>query len=152
MVWWLIFNIKKNKNKDAFLHVRKRVLTFFSMVYYTGPSQAGGWGGPPVFGLTVHPISTRGADYTHHSTTSPPDFQTLRRAWDMKLFLKDHLSWGHLLLHGDTIVQQYEDIKCVDFFISINIWFYWPKRPNKITGMVIVILKRWNNVWRDIFF
>ena len=33
-----------------------------------------------VFGQTVKPISTRGADYTHHSTTSPPDFQTLRRA------------------------------------------------------------------------
>ena len=46
-----------------------------------GLSQAGGWGGalaPSVFGQTVHPISTkaRGADYAHHSTTSPPDFQT----------------------------------------------------------------------------
>jgi hypothetical protein len=35
------------------------------------------WGGrgalaPPVFGQTVNPISTRGADYAHHSTTSPP--------------------------------------------------------------------------------
>ena len=27
---------------------------------------------PPVFGQTVNPISTRGADYTYHSTTSPP--------------------------------------------------------------------------------
>ena len=27
----------------------------------------------------ANPISTRGADYAHHSTTSPPDFQTLRR-------------------------------------------------------------------------
>ena len=29
---------------------------------------------PPVFGQTVNPISTRGADYTHHNTTSPPGF------------------------------------------------------------------------------
>ena len=36
---------------------------------------------PPVFGQTVNPISTRGADYTHHSTTTPPEFQTLQRAW-----------------------------------------------------------------------
>ena len=29
----------------------------------------GGWGGfsPPVFGQTVNPILTRGADYAHHS-------------------------------------------------------------------------------------
>ena len=49
----------------------------------SGGGGGGGLGGlalPPVFGQTVNPISTRGADYTHHSTTSPPDFQTLRRA------------------------------------------------------------------------
>ena len=40
---------------------------------------AGGAGPPPVLGRTVKPISTRGADYAHHSTTSPPNFQTLRR-------------------------------------------------------------------------
>jgi len=34
---------------------------------------------PPMFGRTVNPISTRGADYALHSTTSPPNFQTLRR-------------------------------------------------------------------------
>ena len=39
----------------------------------TGPSQVGGGCSPPVFGQTVNPISTRGgADYAHHSTTSPP--------------------------------------------------------------------------------
>ena len=26
---------------------------------------------PPMFGRTVNPITTRGADYAHHSTTSP---------------------------------------------------------------------------------
>ena len=29
---------------------------------------------PPVFGQTVNPISTRGADYAHHSNPSPPRF------------------------------------------------------------------------------
>ena len=49
-------------------------------MYITGPSQAGGLGGlapPPVFGQTVNPISARGADHTHHSTTSPPGFSDL---------------------------------------------------------------------------
>ena len=31
----------------------------------------------PVLGQTVNPISTRGADYTHHSTTSPPGISDL---------------------------------------------------------------------------
>ena len=46
---------------------------------------SGGAGGralaPPIFGQTVTPISSRGADYNHHSTMSPPEFRTLRRAW-----------------------------------------------------------------------
>ena len=45
-----------------------------------GPSPAGGLGGalaPPVFGQSVNPISTRGANYAHHSTTSPPGFSDL---------------------------------------------------------------------------
>ena len=42
----------------------------------------GGWGAsvPPVFGQTVHPISTRGEDYAHHSTTIPPGFSDLATA------------------------------------------------------------------------
>ena len=31
------------------------------------------------FGRLVNPISTRGADYAHHITTCPPDFQTFLR-------------------------------------------------------------------------
>ena len=57
------------------------------------------WGGfsPPVFGRTVNPISTRGADYADHSTKSPPDFQTLRRPWKVMIFLQDHKQ-GFILL------------------------------------------------------
>ena len=42
----------------------------------------GGWGAlaPPVFGRTVNPISTRGADYAHYSTTSLPGFSDLATA------------------------------------------------------------------------
>ena len=40
--------------------------------------QAGGLGA--VFGQTVNPISTRGADYAHHSTTSPLGFLDLATA------------------------------------------------------------------------
>ena len=35
---------------------------------------------PPMFGRTVNPISTRGADYAHHSTSSPPGFSDLATA------------------------------------------------------------------------
>ena len=36
------------------------------------PEGAGGAMAPPDFGISVNPISTRGADYTHHITTVPP--------------------------------------------------------------------------------
>ena len=39
--------------------------------------RAGGAAAPPDFGRSVNPISTRGADYAHHSTTCPPGFLTL---------------------------------------------------------------------------
>ena len=40
----------------------------------------GGALAPPVFGQTVNPISTRGVDYAHHSTTSPPGFSDIPTA------------------------------------------------------------------------
>ena len=41
---------------------------------------AGGWAGwaslaHPEFGSSVNPITTRGADYAHHITASPPEFE-----------------------------------------------------------------------------
>ena len=43
--------------------------------------ERGGWGGfsppPPVFGQTVTPIPTRGADFTHRSSKSPPGISDL---------------------------------------------------------------------------
>ena len=59
-----------------------------SVSWDAGLLQAGGlgWGGfnftppPPVFGRTVNPISTREADYAHHSTTSPFGFSNLATA------------------------------------------------------------------------
>ena len=40
---------------------------------------ASGWAGwalaHPEFGSSVNPITTRGADYTHHITASPPRFE-----------------------------------------------------------------------------
>ena len=52
------------------------------MKYSSGPSQEGGLGGcsPSQFLAEQLTLSqTGGADYAHHSTTSPPDIQTLRR-------------------------------------------------------------------------
>jgi hypothetical protein len=41
---------------------------------------------PSMFGRTVNPISTKGADYAHHTNTSPPNFRTLRRPWTMYVY------------------------------------------------------------------
>ena len=48
------------------------------------------WGAlaPPMFGRTVNPISTRGADYARHSTTSPPKFSDLATALNSTHYLK----------------------------------------------------------------
>ena len=54
-------------------------------VYTTYGTRSVGAGGAgvaavtPDFGRSVNPISTSGADYSHHITTPPPDFQTLLR-------------------------------------------------------------------------
>ena len=50
---------------------------FISENTHSRLSQAGGGA---VFGKTVNPTSTRGADYAHHSTTSPPGFSHLATA------------------------------------------------------------------------
>ena len=54
----------------------------FGQNHASGPSQGGDFGGfsPPMFGRTVNPISTRGADYAQHSTTSPFNFSDLATA------------------------------------------------------------------------
>ena len=46
---------------------------------YVLSAAAGGWAGwaaHPEFGSSVNPITTRGADYAHHITASPPGFET----------------------------------------------------------------------------
>ena len=52
------------------------------MQYRQGRRKVGAWEAlaPPMFGRTVNPISTRGADYVRHSTTSPPKFSDLATA------------------------------------------------------------------------
>ena len=54
----------------------KKQISLEYIKYRPVASGGGAHAPPPVFGRTVNPISTRGADYAHHSTTSPPDFQT----------------------------------------------------------------------------
>ena len=39
-----------------------------------GSAAASGWAGWE-FGSSVNPITTKGADYAHHITTSPPGFE-----------------------------------------------------------------------------
>ena len=50
----------------------------------------------------------------------------------MKLFPNDHLSREHLLLNGDTIVRQYEEIKWSGFFyMNKHFGFIEPKEQTK---------------------
>ena len=46
---------------------------------YQSSGAASGWAGwaldHPEFGSSVNPITTRGADYAHHITASPPGFE-----------------------------------------------------------------------------
>ena len=60
------------------IRINQAVFTQNCSMYRAVTSRgAGGALAPPVFGQTVNPISTRGADCTHHSTTSPPGFSDL---------------------------------------------------------------------------
>ena len=47
--------------------------------YFITSAAASGWAGwalaHPEFGSSVNPITTRGADYAHHITASPPGFE-----------------------------------------------------------------------------
>ena len=48
---------------------------------YGCSAAASGWAGwalaHPEFGSSVNPITTKGADYAHHITASPPGFENL---------------------------------------------------------------------------
>ena len=51
---------------------------------------ASGWAGwalaHPEFGSSVNPITTRGADYAHHITGSPPGFENPAEALNSTVF------------------------------------------------------------------
>ena len=49
-------------------------------------AQVGGQGG--YFGRLLNPISTRGTHHPQPVLLAPPDFQTLRRAWQLKILFK----------------------------------------------------------------
>ena len=47
-----------------------------TFVYSAAASGWAGWAlAHPEFGRSVNPITTRGADYAHHITASPPGFE-----------------------------------------------------------------------------
>ena len=50
------------------------------------PRDAGRVGTGPVFGRSVNPIPTTGADYAHHITSNPPDLWTVRRLLPLLTF------------------------------------------------------------------
>ena len=58
------------------IHIAIINIYFFS---FLNSAAASGWAGwdlaQPEFGSSVNPITTRGADYAHHITASPPGFE-----------------------------------------------------------------------------
>ena len=57
---------------------------------------------PPMFGRTVNPISTRGADFAHHSTTSPLKFSDLATALDISYLDRFTIQFWKLLVKGHS--------------------------------------------------
>ena len=53
---------------------------------------------PPLFGQTINPISTKGADYTHHSTTCPPGFSDLATGLHILTKYTSIITWSCLTL------------------------------------------------------
>ena len=50
----------------------------------TGMKAASGWEvAHPEFGVSVNPIPTRGADYTHRITACPPGFENLSNGFSV---------------------------------------------------------------------
>ena len=62
----------------------KAVFVNANIILCRPAASRGAWEGggfsPPVFGQTVNHISTRGADYVHHSTKTPPGFSDFATA------------------------------------------------------------------------
>ena len=87
--------------KKCFLkHIRNGIFEHVLLQFFQGRRKVGAWGAlaPPMFGQTVNPISTRGADYARQSTTSPPKVSDLATAlwwvwiqdtfWNIFYFIK----------------------------------------------------------------
>ena len=85
-----------------------------------GLSQVGR--GVSVFGRKVNPISTRGADYAHHSTTyEPPDLQALRRP------CKPNIENFYLQLSFQVVldVVQHQFDTWFSWNLRRNVWIRW---------------------------
>ena len=69
----LVKEIQKSKKENNFYHWPN---LFYLEKHMYCSAAASGWAGwakaHPEFGSSVNPITTRGADYTHHITASPP--------------------------------------------------------------------------------
>ena len=67
----------KNKEKvEYFLKLISWGSPFISMHFSASASGWAGWAlAHPEFGSSVNPITTRGANYAHHITASPPGFE-----------------------------------------------------------------------------
>ena len=70
-----------------------------------------GWASNPEFGSSVNPIATRGADYAHHITASPPGFENPAAAlihywrvsatfWKIVTAFKSHMTCYDLNLNS----------------------------------------------------
>ena len=71
-MYFILVFFYKSTRYSLFMPLQYRYPIYFS-------AAASGWAGwalaHPEFGSSVNPITTRGADYVHHITASPPGFE-----------------------------------------------------------------------------
>ena len=69
---WLTFHY----SFSYYFYLKERIEKYQNL---EASDAASGWAGRalahPEFGSSVNPITTRGADYAHHITASPPGFE-----------------------------------------------------------------------------
>ena len=109
---------------------------------------SGGALAPLVFGRTVNPISTRGADYAHHITTGPPGFSDLPTALDsepdssLKHQMSNTASSSSVIAASLTSTSSSESSRFVEF-LELKIQMYLiPYQQSKKFCSYIYLLKK----------
>ena len=98
---------------------------------YQGRRKGGTLGAlaPPIFDRTVNPISTRGADYAHHNTTSPLNFSDLATALTYVFYLYLNYKTANILVFVKKKLELFVDIWWTRLISKMSYFIYKEMRP-----------------------